>query len=321
MPFVAPSHAERPRVIALVGCTASGKSGLGVLLAQRLETEIISVDSMAVYRGMDVGTAKPTIEEQAGVPHHLLDVVAPDEAFTAADFVKHARTVIDAQHALGKPTVLVGGTGLYLRALLHGIFEGPGTDAALRTQLLQAHAEALEQGQEDLLHQRLREVDEVLAARLHVNDHVRILRALEVFHQTGRPLSAWQAEHRFAAQPYRWAKLALTLDRELLYKRIDARVLNMAERGLEAETAGLLATYGADVKPMKGLGYLHFVRRLQGEWTLAQTIETLQRDTRHFARRQLTWFRGEQGVEWLEPTAQAVIDASEQALKRMDAEP
>lgn len=292
---------DRPKVVALVGCTGSGKTGLGVALAQWLDTEIISVDSMAVYRGMDIGTAKPTRTEQDGVVHHLLDVVNPDEPFTAADFARQARSVIERLHARGKVTVLVGGTGLYLRSLLHGIFEGPGTDVTLRNALVAQQVAAAAEGNFLYLHARLQAVDPLLAQRLHPNDHVRILRGLEVFEQTGRPLSEWQAAHRFASSPYHGVKLALELPREVLYERIDRRVEGMVARGLEAETQGLLETYGSEVKPMKGLGYLHFVRYLRGEWTLPQAITEMQTDTRHFARRQLTWFRGESGVSWVEP--------------------
>lgn len=288
-------------MVALVGCTGSGKSGLGVQLAHWLNTEIISVDSMAVYRGMDIGTAKPTLEERDGIPHHLLDVVNPDEAFTAADFARQAREIILRLHGQGKVALLVGGTGLYLRSLLHGIFEGPATDVALRRRLMEEQAAAAQQGDPHLLHRRLGEVDAVLAQRLHPNDHVRILRGLEVFEQTGRPLSLWQAEHRFADSPFHHVKLALELPRETLYARIDRRVEKMVTDGLEPETQRLLAQYGPNVKPMKGLGYLHFTRYLQGEWTLPQAITEMQTDTRHFARRQITWFKGEPGVSWIAP--------------------
>lgn len=298
----------RPRVLALVGSTGSGKTGLGVALAKVLDTEIISVDSMAVYRTMDIGTAKPTLEEQQGIPHHLLDVVDPDQPFSAADFVALARPIISRLHAAGKPTLLVGGTGLYLRTLIHGLFQGPPTDQALRQAILEEVAPELEAGDETALHRRLLEVDSEAAARLFPRDHVRIVRALEVFRLTGRPLSDWQNEHRFSESPYRWAKFALDWPRDVLYSRINVRVLEMARAGLEQETARLLEQYGPDIKPMKGLGYLHFANYLRGIWTREEALRLMQRDTRRFARRQITWFRKETGVQWRAPKLELLLE-------------
>lgn len=288
-------------MIALCGCTASGKTALGVHLAQLLDTEIISVDSMSVYRGMDIGTAKPTVQEREGVVHHLLDVVEPDEPFTAADFVSLSRPIIERLHAAGKPILLVGGTGLYLRTLVHGMFEGPGADLELRARYSAEQEAATLRGEPAWMLEQLRLHDPLLASRLHPNDHVRILRGLEVFAQSGKPLSSWQAEHAFQNQSYEVLKLALLHEREVLNRRIDLRAVRMLSGGLLEETAALLARYGAEVKPMKGLGYLHATAQLEGRWTPAETLERLQLDTRHFARRQLTWFKSERGVEWLPP--------------------
>jgi tRNA dimethylallyltransferase len=299
-----------PRIIALVGSTGSGKTGLGIELARALETEIISVDSMAVYRGMDIGTAKPSLEERGGIPHHQIDVVDPDEPFSAADFVRLARPIIDRVHAAGRPILLVGGTGLYLRALIHGLFEGPAADPAFREQVIAEAASRAAAGEIDPLHRRLEQVDPAAAARLHPRDQLRIVRALEVFHLTGRPLTAWQTEHAFAERPYRWIKLALDIPRDELYRRIDARALAMVDHGLEDETRRLLERYGPDTKPMKGLGYLHFTRKLSGEWTLEEAIAAMQRDTRRFARRQITWFRGEAGVQWVAADPRALLETA-----------
>ncbi len=302
------SSAEKPRVIALVGPTGSGKTALGVALARALETEIISVDAMAVYRQMDIGTAKPTPEERQGIPHHLLDVVDPDEPFTAADFVARARPIIDRLHARGRPALLVGGTGLYLRALIHGLFKGPPTNPAYRAALMAEVQPELDRGDHEALLRRLRTVDPAAAARLHPRDHVRIVRALEVYHLTGRPLSAWQDEHRFAESRYRWLKLALAWPRATLYHRIDRRVERMVAQGMVAETARLLERYGPDIKPMRGLGYAQFTRYLLGEYGLEEAVRLTQRDTRRFARRQHTWFRKEAGVQWVAPQFAALME-------------
>lgn len=304
---MAASHHRLPPVIALVGCTGSGKTSLGIQIAQALNTEIISVDSMAVYSGMDIGTAKPSREERQAVPHHLLDVVRPDEPFTAADFVRHARQVLERLHAQGKPGLLVGGTGLYLRALLHGLFEGPGPDQALRARLEAQALDARALGQDDFLLRQLQAVDPVLGARLHAHDHVRILRALEVFAQTGTPLSVLQARHAFAESRYRWIKLALRLDKAELHRRIDLRVEKMLQTGLLNEVRGLIRTYGTEIKPMKGLGYVHMARVISGESSLATEQEVMARDTRKFARRQVTWFNGEQGTQWVAPDSDALL--------------
>jgi len=300
---------SRPRIIALVGPTGSGKTALGLVLARALNTEIISVDAMAVYRHMDIGTAKPTRAEQQAARHHLIDVVEPDQPFTAADFATRAHTVIERLHREGRPALLVGGTGLYLRALIHGLFQGPPTNPDYRATLMRSVAPELEAGDECALHRRLAAVDPTAAARLHPRDHVRIVRALEVYHLTGRPLSAWQAEHRFAEERYRWIKLALAVDRPTLYRRIDQRVLHMVEAGFVAEVRWLLDRFGPAIKPMKGLGYAQFSKYLLGEYDLAEAIRLTQRDTRRFARRQHTWFRKETGVRWIHPDPSAVLNA------------
>ncbi len=300
---------DRPRIVALVGPTGSGKTALGVALAEALGTEIISVDAMTVYRHMDIGSAKPSLAERRGIPHHLIDVADPDEPFTAADFVARAAPIVARLHAEGRPAVLVGGTGLYLRALVHGLFQGPPTDPAFRANLMAAAGPELQQGDVSALHRRLLEVDPEAASRLHPRDHVRIVRALEVYHLTGKPLSAWQAEHRFAEQRYRWVKLALSWPRDILYHRIDRRVEMMAEQGLANETAWLLERYGPNVKPMKGLGYAQFSKHLLGEYGLDEAIRLTQRDTRRFARRQHTWFRKEPGVQWVAPDRAVLLDA------------
>ena len=309
---------RRPWVVALVGPTASGKTRLGVAMAKALGTSIISVDSMAVYRGMDIGTAKPTMEEREGVEHHLLDVVDPDEHFSAADFASRAAAVLDELHSRGKIGLVVGGTGLYLRALLSGLARVPPPAPALRGDLEAEFAAAIEQGDPGRLHRRLARLDPPMAERLHPNDRVRIIRALEVVLSSGQRLSAIQDAHRFRTKPYRTLILALDIDRATLFERIDRRVEVMLDKGLEAEVASLLERYGPDIRPMKGLGYLHCTRILGGEVSRKEGIALFKRDTRRFARRQLTWFRGEAGVRWVKPEIEILL---EQTLKCVETRP
>ena len=300
-PTVTPSNAAqdaRPRLIVICGPTAVGKTGVGIAVAGALKGEVISADSMQVYRGMDIGTAKPTAAERAAVPHHLIDVVAPDEPFDAAHFTRLARPLVRALHAAGTVPVVVGGTGLYLKALLSGLFDAAPVDPEVRRRLA---AEAQAAGV-PALHARLGEVDPATAARLHPNDRVRILRALEVHASTGRPLSALQREHRFRDAPFAALKIGLTLERGALYERIDRRVDVMVADGLEAEVRGLMARgYDPGLKSMQSIGYSHMAALVAGTVDRAECLRTLKRDTRRFAKRQMTWFRADPGIAWLDP--------------------
>jgi tRNA dimethylallyltransferase len=252
---------------------------------------------MQVYRHMDIGTAKPTAAEQAAVGHHLIDVVDPDEPFDAATYKSLGRRAIAELTRRGKTPIVVGGTGLYIKALLRGLFRSDARDPQVRNRL-RAEAQAL--GSE-ALHVRLKQCDPQTAVRLHPNDAIRILRALEVFEVTGRPISELQREHRFRDTPFRTLKLGLSIEREALYRRIDQRVQAMAEAGLEAEVRSLLAKgYGPELKPMQSIGYSHIIAFISGALSWEECIRTLKRDTRRFAKRQLTWFRADPEIVWLD---------------------
>ncbi len=284
---MADDSASFRRAIYLTGPTASGKTAVGVALAGRLGAEVVALDSMTLYRGMDVGTAKPTEEERGGVPHHLIDVLDPWEAASVADYrTRAARTVADLE-ARGKRALFVGGTPLYLKALLRGLFEGPGADTALRRSL----EEEGDRAGDAALHTRLAAIDPVSAARLHPNDRRRVIRALEVAIVSGRPLSDQQREHDRPARGV--AVFALERPRPELHSRIDRRVVAMFEGGLVEEVRRLLDDpRGFHDVPAQGVGYRETIALLRGEADLSTTIARVQARTRQFAKRQATWFRG-----------------------------
>ncbi len=277
------------RLAVLVGPTAVGKTAVALELAQEFQAHIINADSLQVYRELDIGTAKPTPAERGLVPHHLIDVVSPPEPYDAARYAKEAWEITARLNARGILPLVVGGTGFYLKALLHGLFETPEVSPAVRQRLRQ------ELGELGLpaLYRRLNSLDPLTARRLHPGDTYRILRALEVLAVTGQSLAALQAAHRFPASPYRTLKLGLILPREELYRRIEQRVEAMLAAGWLAEVAGLLARYPPDLKPLKSLGYRHLAAHLQGGLSLAAAVEAIKRDTRRYAKRQLTWFKAD----------------------------
>lgn len=288
---------ERPRLIVICGPTAVGKTALAMDLAREYPLEVISADSRQVYRLMDIGTAKPSAEEQAALRHHLIDVIWPDEPFDASRYVKMAVTAIDDVLARGRIPVLVGGTGLYIRVLTEGLAAAPGADQGVRDEL---QRRAAEHGA-PALHRQLAAVDPQAAATLHPNDLVRIVRALEVFQLTGRPLSVWQREHGFQEQHYRLLKIGLTVERSDLYRRIDERARDMFSGGLIEETARLLAAgYDPGLKSLQTIGYREAVRLLQGEISRETALADLQQATRRYAKRQLTWFRAAAGMIWVD---------------------
>lgn len=286
-----------PRLLIICGPTASGKSALALRLAQELDAEIINADSMQVYKLMNIGTAKPAPEQLATVRHHLIDIVEPDEPFSAADFVEAADNAIKEITARKKKVMVVGGTGLYIRALLQGLVDSPSGAGEIRTRLQQ---EAREVGNQAML-EKLRQVDPVSAAQMHVNNLVRIIRALEVYELTGIPLSRSQQEHGFSQERYESLKIGLKCDRKELYARIDARVDAMMAEGLSEEVQSLLeAGYSPHAKAMRGIGYKEITEYLAGDCSLQEAVALIKRDTRRYAKRQFTWFNSEKNLIWLE---------------------
>ena len=286
------------RLLAIVGPTATGKTEVGILLAEMVGGEVVSADSIQVYRGMDIGSAKPRPEERARVPHHLIDILEPDEPFSVADYQARAEAALTDIWERGRQPILVGGSGLYVRAALYELdFPLAPPLPKLRERLRQ---EAKAKGSETL-HARLREVDPEAAARIHPNDEKRIVRALEVYEQTGRPISSLQALDRPMKPRYNTRQFGLTLPRQEMYRRIEARVDRMMAEGLPEEVERLLAEgCGEDLVSMRGLGYAQLVPYLRGGMGREEAARRLKRDTRRYATRQLPWFRADPGVEWVD---------------------
>lgn len=281
------------KLIVVSGPTGSGKSELALKIAEEVGGEIVNADSMQVYRGLDIGTAKPQAKELSRVPHHLLDIVSPEQGFTASDFRREAAAAIADIDRRGKRAIVVGGTGLYIRALLEGLVDSPTGDPELRLQFAELPG--------DELHRRLSLVDPETASRLHVNDRVRMVRALEVFSQTGRPISSFRSEHSFSGSYYETLKIAIRVERQELYHRIEERVVKMLQDGLVAEVEALIsAGYGRELKPMRSIGYKEISAYLAGEIALDEATTLIKRDTRRYAKRQMTWFERENQIKWLE---------------------
>ncbi len=283
-------------LLAIVGPTAVGKTAVSVEVAQRLGGEIVSADSMLVYRYMDIGTAKPTMEERRGIPHYMIDIIDPDEQYSVALYQTQARRHISEIWQRGKLPLLVGGTGLYVRAVIEPYhFTGAGVDEDFRRQMLR---EAAEKGAL-AVYQRLVQVDPETAACVHPNNLKRVIRALEVYHLTGRPMS-WALREEGKRPPYRLLVCGLTMDRQKLYERIEARVDKMMEMGLVGEVQGLLDRgYSPRLISMQGLGYKEIAAYLRGLSTLDEAIYLLKRNTRRFAKRQFTWFKRDPRINWI----------------------
>jgi len=290
------------RAIAVVGPTGSGKTRLAIELAKRLNTEIISADSMQFYRGMEIGTAAPTPEEQAGAKHHFVSFLNPDEEMAAGHYQRLAREKAAALLKEGRIPVLVGGSGLYISAFIDGLFDGPAREQSVRDRL---RAEAAEQGNANMM-ERLRAVDPDYADQLtSENDLVRVVRALEVYELTGRPFSDWHREHQATLEPWNVTQIALLWDREALYERINRRVELMVEQGWREETQRLMDNgYEKDIYRLKALGYQEMAAHLHGTTTLEETLEATQQHHRRYAKRQMTWFRADKRIHWL-PAAEA----------------
>ena len=292
------SASQKPKIIVICGATGIGKTSVGIELAQKFGGEIISADSMQIYRYMDIGTAKPTPAELAQVQHHMIDIVDPDEDFDAVQFSRQARGRIAEIAKHGRVPFIVGGTGLYIKALLHGLFQSKPVDPIIRNRLKK---EAEKNGSQSF-HERLQQVDPDTAGRLHPNDSYRILRALETIESTGKSISELHQEHGFEDDPYMALKIGLQMDRRKLYERIDKRVDLMIEEGLVEEVKKLLGMgYTADLKSMQSIGYRHVTEFLQKNMPWDECIRTLKRDTRRFAKRQFTWFGADQQIQWYQP--------------------
>ncbi|WP_019910672.1 tRNA (adenosine(37)-N6)-dimethylallyltransferase MiaA [Paenibacillus sp. HW567] len=285
------------RVLVLLGPTAVGKTRLSLELAEAYNAEIISGDSMQVYRGMDIGTAKITPAEMQGIPHHLIDIHDPQESYSAAEFQEQGVKLIEEISAKGKLPFIVGGTGLYIESLCYGFrFSEAVADEAFRSEM-DAYAET--HGAE-ALHARLAAVDPASAARLHPNDRRRIIRALEIQHQT-KVTQSESHEGQKKESPYELCLIGLTMDRKILYKRIEDRIDQMLANGLVAEVEGLLQRgYSRSLVSMQGLGYKEIAACLAGEMTLEEAVTLLKRDTRRFAKRQLSWFRHMKDIQWID---------------------
>ena len=283
-----------PLLVVILGPTGSGKTSLSVALGRRFEGEIVSCDSVAVYRGLEIGSAKPSAEQRKLVPHHLLDVVDPDAFYTAGDYSRAARKAIAGIVGRGGLPIVTGGTGLYLRALLQGLFPGPQRSAALRDRLLR---KAETRGPLSL-HRILKRLDPASAARIHANDTAKVIRAIEVTLATSRPMSEAWNKGREALTGYRVLRLGLDPLRPQLYERINARARAMFAEGLIEETRELIALYGR-VPVLDSLGYRQAAQHLAGVLTLEQAIAAASQGHRNYAKRQLTWFRREPDVYWL----------------------
>jgi tRNA dimethylallyltransferase len=285
-------------VIAIVGPTASGKSELAMYLAERFSGEIVNYDSVQIFRHLDIGTAKPTAGERQRVPHHMIDIREPADVFTAGDYQREARQVLEELRERRKVPILVGGTGLYLRALVEGLFEGPARSTYWRNRLEMI----AERKGRIYLHRLLRRLDPVAASRIAERDKPKIVRALEVRLETGKPLSQHLAERpRQPLAGFQVHFVGLNPEREELYNRIDSRVCRMFDTGLVEEVRQLLASgIPPSVKPFEAIGYRHVIADLDSCIPGEETIRIIQRDTRHYAKRQMTWFRKQSDVRWFD---------------------
>ena len=294
-------QSAKPKLVIILGPTAVGKSALALELAPSVDGEIVNADSQQVYRYLDIGTGKPSASERGSVPHHLIDVVNPDEEFNAALFRQLASGAIEEIQRRKKNAVVCGGTGLYLKALTQGLFTGPGQDPEIRRSL----DEEIHQQGLAAVYRRLVEIDPTVTATIHPNDRQRIIRAIEVYASTGRPLSRWQKEHSFKEDPFEVLKIGLARERAELYDRINRRSERMIQDGLLEEVQGLVARgFRLNLKPLRSVGYRQMAAVIEGQMALAEALEEMKRETRRLAKRQLTWFRGDEAIRWYYPEKQ-----------------
>lgn len=283
---------EKSKIIIIQGPTGVGKTALSLSLAENLPIELINADSMQFYRYMDIGTSKPTPEEQRTVPHHLFSIVNPDDSFNAAQFMKRGGQVIEDIVKRGRIPVFIGGTGLYIKALTKGLFAVPKEDEILRKKLQR-------EGKETLF-SKLKAVDPVASKRINPNDIVRIIRALEVYYLTGEPLSEHHRKHQFQDDPYSCLEICLTRNRESLYRRIERRVDRMLELGWVQEVNSLIDQgYSPQLRPMQSIGYRQLACYIQGQTSLEEAVLQIKKETKRFAKRQLTWLRNNPQLIWI----------------------
>lgn len=300
---------EQP-LVAVAGPTGSGKSELALQIAEKFNGEVINCDSLQVYRHFDIGTAKLPISERRGIPHHLIDIVDPNELFTAGEFARVGRQVVADITARGKLPIVAGGTGFYLRALIDGLFTGPSRDDDLRTRLAER-----EKRRSGSLHRLLTRFDRASSQKIHANDVPKVMRALEVCLLTRRPVSELFREGRDALRGYRVLKLGLFPERDVLYRGLDARCAAMFEGGLVEEVRHILSLgFAAECKPFESHGYKQALQLIRGDLSPRDAVFYAQRNTRQYAKRQITWFRREQGLLWLRGFGQ---DVAEDGLKRV----
>ncbi len=296
MPIQVPERRLDPLLVVVVGPTASGKTTLSLAMAERFDGEIVNCDSVAMYREFEVGTAKPGAAERLRAPHHLLDFVAPTEHITAGQYARQARQVIKEIDSRGHLPMVVGGTGLYLRALLEGLFPGPQRSEKLRQRLRERHASR----GSNYLHRLLRHLDRAAAEKIHAHDTPKLIRAIEICLASRRKMTElWQQQGRDPLLGFRILRIGLDPDRNALYERINQRAQNMFEHGLIQESETLLQKYGDAARPLTSLGYRQAVEFLHGDLSREQALEAAQQAHRNYAKRQMTWFRREPEVTWL----------------------
>jgi tRNA dimethylallyltransferase len=291
----------RPKIVIILGATAVGKSAVALRLAEHVNGEIVNADSQQVYRHMDIGTGKPSKADRERVRHHLIDIVAPNEEFNAALFRRLATDSIGQIHARERNVIVCGGTGLYLRALTHGLFEGPGQDPNVR------HALEQEIANDGLavLYERLEKIDPTVGATIHRNDRQRIIRALEVYQLTGRPLSEWHKEHGFQEDSFDILKIGLLRERAELYELINHRSEQLIQDGLLDEVRRLVTLgFSLDLKPLRSVGYRQMGQVIRGIQSVEDALVEIKQETRHLAKRQLTWFRRDEEIHWYHPEKQ-----------------
>jgi len=307
-------HHKKIPLIIILGPTAVGKSELAIELAQELGFEIVNADSMQIYHGMDIGSAKPSLKERSLVTHHLIDIKNPDEEFSAAQFKEEARNSIVSLAQEGKRALVVGGTGFYIRALTKGLFPAPGADMKLRREFKKKEKS---QGKW-YLYKELEKADPEAALRIHPNDTFRIIRALEVFYLTGKPISQQQKKHQFKHSYFNLLKIGIMRDRKEIYTRIEQRVDKMINDGLVDEVKHLLKRgYSPTIKPFQSLGYKQILSYLQGDVSLDEAVKLIKRNTKRYGKRQLTWFRKDSEIRWFILPTQSIkiVEAIKKFLK------